>query len=213
MQENNNIGRVLHIDEFRVSHARSYLQNTLFPKFKKLIEEYNNLRILPPFTEKIWKEIGESEGRSVGAQYKKNCEREVSKIPAIAEGQIEAISGALRPFYSTYDALASSLDDNRPLGISHTLESLTIDKEGKPGFDDSVICEMFTTRIRTTKQQDFFNLAQTFIETANEIANFLDGTSAHPSRVCWTDEGGQGALFEVAKDGSMTLNPNIFRVI
>ncbi len=209
MKETKNlIGEAVHFYDEKYRVAIRFLNGIPLTEIKKVVQEYNALQILPPFTNATLQQLSADRGEAVCNEYLKLSNRDVEKFsnPILKQDFEDKLQMALLPLRKAVEKISRPFVDASYIGDVFNLEAYTV-VDGVPVINEPYLREKYTLRITTERQAIVYEKAQKVIEAAKVLATELRGTIFHPAGAEWIGDHQVHGVFECAKDGTLSVNP------
>lgn len=208
MKETNLIGEAVHFYDEKYRVAIRFLNGIPLTEIKKVVQEYNALQILPPFTNDTLQQIARDRGEAICNEYLKLSQKDLAKFtnPMLRQDFEDKLQMALLPFRKAVEKICRPFVDPAYNGDVFGLEPFTV-VDGVPAINEDYLREIYTLRITTERQAVVFEKAQNVINAAKVLANELEGTIFHPANAEWIGDHQVHGIFENAEAGGLMLNP------
>lgn len=208
MKETNLIGEAVHFYDEKYRVAIRFLNGIPLTEIKKVVQEYNALQILPPFTNDTLKQLARDRGEAIGNEYLKLSQKDLARFtnPILRQDFEDKLQVALLPFRKAAEKIRHGFFDPNPYGDMFHLEAFEI-VEGEPVLNETHLREKYTLRITTERQAIVYEKAQAVIDAAKVLANELQGTYLDPAESEWITGGGVWGVFNRLEGSGLSLNP------
>lgn len=212
----NLIGQKIAFDQTGLASASAHLNANVISKLQMTIQCYNDLQILKPFSEAVFKEWIETDGRSVYEEYMTLAKKDAKKftLPALQEAALKHGEEAPKPFMEAWNDAVRGLTFNSALyAVSFDWSAIRLNEDLQPVVDLDVVEEYFTLRIETESQAALWEIGKRAESVLNELHQLCFENNVDFSKIYWTGESGKAGIFDYSNDGRLKLNTDAVKLV